>query len=71
MIILVMMVMAVVFPLLALVVSEVVELFTDKGLEVNDKPSKFDGAKFSSKKLLTYKLGYSILCLSKRSSDTK
>nr|DAE36532.1 MAG TPA: hypothetical protein [Caudoviricetes sp.] len=51
MIILVMMVIAVVLPLLALIVSEVVELFTDKRLEVVDKPSKFDGAQFSSKKV--------------------
>ena len=49
MIILVMLVLAVVLPLLALIVCEVVELFTDKGLEVVDKPSKFSGAKFSKK----------------------
>lgn len=51
MIILIAMVLSVVLPLLALIVCEVVELFTDKGLEVNDKPSKFAGAKFSSKKV--------------------
>lgn len=49
MIILIMMVITVVLPLLALVVSEVVELFTDKRLEVVDKPSKFSGAQFSKK----------------------
>lgn len=52
MIILVLMVVAVVFPLLVLVVNEVVELFTGKKLEVNNKPSKFAGAKFISKKVV-------------------
>ena len=51
-IILIMMVIAVVFPLLTLVVSEVVELFTGKRLEVVEKPSKFDGAKFISKRVV-------------------
>lgn len=52
MVVLIMMVMAVVLPLLALIVSEVVDLFTDKKLEVNNKPSKFAGAKFISKKVV-------------------
>lgn len=51
MIILIMMVLAVVFPLLALIICEVVELFTDSKLFPKDKPSKFDGAKFSNKKV--------------------
>lgn len=51
MIILIMMAMAVVFPLLVLIVCEVVESFTDIKLSPKDKPSKFDGAKFSSKKV--------------------
>lgn len=51
MVVLIVMVMAVVLPLLALIVCEVVELFTDKRLEVVEKPSKFAGAKFSSKKV--------------------
>lgn len=51
MIVLIMMVMVVVFPLLALIVCEVVELFTDSKLSPKDKPSKFDGAKFSRKKV--------------------
>lgn len=49
MIILVLMVLAVVFPLLALIICEVVEFFTDKRLEVVEKPSKFAGDKFSKK----------------------
>lgn len=49
MIVLIMLVVSVAFPLLALIVCEGVELFTDKGLEVVDKPSKFAGAKFSKK----------------------
>ena len=51
MIILVMMAMAIVFPLLVLVVCEVVESFTDSKLSPKDRPSKFNGAKFSSKKV--------------------
>ncbi|BCG45098.1 hypothetical protein PQC46_gp055 [Escherichia phage O18-011] len=51
MIILVMMAMAVVFPLLVLIVCEVVESFTDSKLSPRNKPSKFTGAKFSSKKV--------------------
>lgn len=51
MIILVMMAMAVVFPLLVLIVCEVVELFIDSKLSPKDKPSKFNGAKFSKKKV--------------------
>lgn len=50
MIILVMMVMAVVLPILALIVCEMVELFTDSKLSPKDKPSKFAGAKFSNRK---------------------
>lgn len=51
MIILIMMVMVVVFPLLVLIVCEVVEPFADSKLSPKDKPSKFNGAKFSSKKV--------------------
>lgn len=51
MIILVMMAMAVVFPLLVLIVCEVVELFTDSKLSPRNKPSKFNGATFSRKKV--------------------
>lgn len=51
MIILSMMVMVVVFPLLVLIVCEVVELFTDSKLSPKDKPSKFNGATFSRKKV--------------------
>lgn len=51
MIILIMMVMVVVFPLLVLVVCEVVESFTDGKLSPKDKPSKFTGATFSRKKV--------------------
>ena len=49
MVVLIMMILAVVFPLLALIICEVVEFFTDKELEVVDKTSKFSGAKFSKK----------------------
>lgn len=52
MIILIMMVMVVVFPLLVLLVCEVVESFTDSKLSPKDKPSKFTGAKFSNKKAI-------------------
>lgn len=51
MIILIMMAMAVVFPLLVLIVCEVVESFTDSKLSSKDKPSKFSGATFSNKKV--------------------
>lgn len=51
MIILSMMVMVVVFPLLVLVVCEVVESFTDSKLNPKNKPSKFNGAIFSRKKV--------------------
>lgn len=51
MIILIMMAMAVMFPLLVLVVCEVVESFTDSKLSPRNKPSKFTGAKFSNKKV--------------------
>ncbi|QIN96187.1 hypothetical protein PQC48_gp103 [Escherichia phage MN05] len=51
MIILVMMAMAVVFPLLVLIVCEVVESFTDSELSPRNKPSKFNGATFSRKKV--------------------
>lgn len=51
MIILILMAMAVALPLLALIVCEAVELFTDSKLSPKDKPSKFNGAKFSKKKV--------------------
>lgn len=51
MIILIMMAMAVVFPLLVLVVCEVIESFTDSKLSPRNKPSKFNGATFSRKKV--------------------
>lgn len=51
MIIIVMMAMAVVFPLLVLIVCELVESFTDSKLSPRNKPSKFTGAKFSNKKV--------------------
>lgn len=51
MIILIMMAMAVVFPLLVLVVCEVVEPFADSKLSPKDRPSKFNGATFSRKKV--------------------
>lgn len=51
MIILILMVMVVVFPLLVLIVCEVVELFTDSKLSPRNRPSKFNGAKFSNKKV--------------------
>lgn len=51
MMILVMMAMAIVFPLLVLIVCEVVESFTDSKLSPKDKPSKFNGATFSRKKV--------------------
>ncbi|WIW36252.1 hypothetical protein [Escherichia phage pEC-N1203-2Af.1] len=49
--ILVMMAMAIVFPLLVLIVCEVVEPFADSKLSPKDKPSKFNGATFSRKKV--------------------
>lgn len=51
MIILIMMAMAVVFPLLVLIVCEVVESFADSKLSPRNKPSKFNGATFSRKKV--------------------
>lgn len=51
MIILIMMAMAVVFPLLVLIVCEVVEPFADSKLSPKDRTSKFDGATFSRKKV--------------------
>lgn len=51
MIILVMMAMAVVFPLLVLIICELVESFTDSKLSPRNKPSKFNGATFSNKKV--------------------
>ena len=50
MIILIMMAMAIVFPLLVLVVCEVVESFTDSKLIPRNRTSKFNGATFSRKK---------------------
>lgn len=50
MIILIMMAMAVVFPLLVLIVCEVVEPFADSKLSPKDRTGKFDGATFSRKK---------------------
>ena len=51
MMILVMMAMAVVFPLLVLVVCEVIESFTDSKLIPRNRTSKFTGATFSRKKV--------------------
>lgn len=51
MIILIMMAMAVVFPLLVLIVCEVVESFTDSKLSPRNRTSKFNGATFSGKKV--------------------
>lgn len=52
MIILIMMAMAIVFPLLVLIVCELVESLTDSKLSPRNKPSKFDGATFSRKKVI-------------------